>query len=235
MKRLGLIFAAFLGLAIQAVPASADIVYTLACNSVACGSPTNYGTVTLHQLGSGIAGDASNHVEVTVDLLTAGNHFAGSGAGYAITWNITGNPDLTTGLIATGTPGHPTLPGEIYSTSHFAIQDNTDPGGTYKASPFGNNAWQYAIDYTPNGGGTGDDNRLIFDVTKATGLLLSDFAPTTAGFMFAVDIFKSPNGPTFVVAAKVPEPQTWLLFMAGLAGLTALVMLQRRRKGARVA
>jgi hypothetical protein len=50
--------------------------------------------------------------------------------------------------------------------------------------------------------------------------------------MFAVDIWKSPSGPTFVVAAKaIPEPQTWLMFFAGLAVLT--VLFYRRRKPAR--
>ncbi|HYS45445.1 MAG TPA: PEP-CTERM sorting domain-containing protein [Rhizomicrobium sp.] len=232
MKRFWFILAAFLGLAVQAVPASADMVYTLTCDTVACSSPTNYGTVTLHQLGSGTVADPYT-VEVTVNLAVAGNHFAGSGAGYAINWNITGNPDLTTTLVPTNA-SHPLLAGEIYDTSHFAIQDSTASGNTYKASPFGNNAWEYAIDYTLNGGNASNDNKLIFDVTKAGGLLLSNFAPTAAGFMFAVDIFKSPNGPTFVVAAKVPEPETWLLFLAGLAGLTGLVMLQRRRQLARV-
>jgi MYXO-CTERM domain-containing protein len=34
---------------------------------------------------------------------------------------------------------------------------------------------------------------------------------------------------------KVPEPGTWTLSIAGMAGLAGLVMLQRRRKWARVA
>jgi hypothetical protein len=219
--------AAFLGLAAMAVPASADAVYTLGCNSVACGSPSNYGTVTLKQLGSG----SSSHVEVTVNLKVAGNNFAGTGAGYAISWNVTGNPDLTTGIIATDA-SHPLLAGEIYDTSHFAVQDGTNPGFGYKNSPFGD-TWMYAIDYTQGGGNASNDNKLIFDVTKAGGLLISNFAANN-GFMFAVDLWDGPSGPTFVVAAKtIPEPQTWLLFFAGLAGLTALVIVQRRRKLAR--
>jgi mannose/fructose-specific phosphotransferase system component IIA len=52
---------------------------------------------------------------------------------------------------------------------------------------------------------------------------------TTDGYIFATDIFR--GGATFNVAAKVPEPATWLLFFAGLAGLTLLQ--QRRRKAVR--
>jgi len=218
MKRVLLVLAAFLGLAAQAAPASADMVYTLTCDTVACGSPTNYGTVTLKQIGSS--------VEVTVAL--APNTFAGTGAGYAINWNITGNPNLTTALDG----AHPLLPGQTFDTNNFAIKDNTVSGKTYKASPFGSD-WMYAIDSKQSGGNASNDNTLIFDVTKSGGLVLTDFVPLS-GFMFAVDIWQSAHGPTFVVAAKVPEPQTWLLFLAGLAGLTALGMLQRRRKLARV-
>jgi hypothetical protein len=75
-------------------------------------------------------------------------------------------------------------------------------------------------------------------VTKAAGLLLSDFAATAQGFTFAVDIFQGPNGPTFVVASNlsitthIPEPQTWALFFAGLIGL---IIWQGRRKLAQAA
>jgi hypothetical protein len=218
MKRVLLILAAFLGLAAQAAPASANMVtYTLNCDSVACGSPTNYGTVTLD--------DMSNSGTVRVTVALAPNTFAGTGAGYAINWNILGtaldsSPALTTTLSPTAVAG--------YNPSHFDIMDSTNGTKTYKASPFSSD-WEYAIDYNQNGGNASNDSKLIFDVTKTGGLVLTDFVPLN-GFMFAVDIWQSANGPTFVVAAKVvPEPQTWLLFIAGLAGLTALVMLGRRK------
>src|SRR5882757_3596299 len=95
MQRLWLILVTVLGLAATAVPASADIVYTLACSTTSCPSPGSYGTITLHQIGTGVVGSSSNIVEVTVNLATAGNNFAGTGAGYAINWNITNNPSLT--------------------------------------------------------------------------------------------------------------------------------------------
>jgi hypothetical protein len=216
MKRVLSVLAVFLGLAALTAPASANMVsYTLNCDSVACGSPTNYGTVSLDDLGGG------GTVRVTVAL--APNTFAGTGAGYAITWNILGtaadsSPALTTGL-------RPAVAG--YDPNHFDIMNNTDGTKTYKASPFGND-WEYAIDFNQGGGNAGNDNKLIFDVTKTGGLVLTDFVALN-GFMFSVDIWQSSHGPTFVVAAKVPEPQTWLLFLAGLAGLTAVVMLGRRK------
>lgn len=232
MKRIWMALAIFAGVAAQALPASAALVYTLNCNTVACGTSSNYGTVTLKQLGTGTVVDPY-HVEVTVDLSAANNNFAGTGAGYAINWNITGNPDLTTNLIATNAT-HPLLPGQIYNTSHFDVKNATNPGFNYNASPFGN-SWMYAIDYNVSGGRNTNDNKLIFDVAKTGGLLLNNFAATADGFTFAVDIFSGAAGRTFVVASNgdpitVPEPMTWLLFLSGLVGLT---LLQRRRKLAR--
>lgn len=235
MKRLWLVLTVFLGLASTAVPASAALVFTLNCDKNGCAN--NYGTVTLNQVGAGTVANPY-HVEVEVNLIAANNHFAGTGAGYAINWNITGNPSLTTNLIATApASAHPPVAGQIYSTTHFHIEDNTVTGKTYKASPFSDN-WMYAIDYNQSGGGVTDDNRLLFDVKKTTGnLLLSNFT-TTDGVYFAVDIYNTATGKTFVVAANdpgitVPEPGTWTVSMAGLAGLAGLMMLQRRRKLAR--
>lgn len=232
MKRIWLILAAFLGLAAMAVPASADVVYTLNCSSVACGTTGNYGTVTLAQLGSG----STQHVQVTV--LLSPNEFAGTGAGFAINWGVTGNPSLTTAITCvfnavTCPTGTVNTAGQVYDPSHFAVMDSTASGNTYKASPFGSN-WMYAIEYLVNGGKNSNDNKLVFDISKSTGaFLIGDFAPID-GFMFAVDIFGGPCDPTCVVASKkIPEPQTWLLFFAGLAGLTGLVMLRRRRQLAR--
>jgi hypothetical protein len=222
MKRVALAIAVFLGAAVQAVPAAADVTYTLDCNSVACGTQTNYGSVTLHPFGSGTGAG----VHVTVDLTTASatETFVGTGAGYAVNWNISGNPNLSVTNItpATGCP----------LNCYFQLQDNAAGGTTngkpnfsYKASPFGSN-WMYAIDYGPNGS-TGTDNKLQFDVTKSGGLVLTDFVAAD-GFYFAVDIFRDNN--TFVVASNtfVPEPGTWMMLIAGM-GL--MFMMQRRRRG----
>jgi len=222
MKRFWLILAASAGLAVTAsLPASANIAtYTLSCNTVACGSPTTYGTVKLDDNGG------SGTVTVTVSL--APNTFAGTGAGYALNWNIAGTPTpaLTTTLSPTIVPNPSDPSHPFYNPADFTIKDSTDGTKTYSASTFGG-GWEYAIDYNVNGGRATNDNLLIFDVTKSGGLSLSDFIPNN-GFMFAVDIWQKSSGNTFVVAAKVPEPATWLTFFAGLGGLT--FMMQRRRK-----
>ena len=223
MMRLGLILAVLLGLAIQAVPASADMVYTLNCNAAPCVNPNgNYGSVTLSTISSTV-------VRVTVDLTTAAvtETFANSGAGYAIAWDITTStktdPSLDNVAINALTPN----PG------NFAVQSFAS-GGNYKAAPFtsgaNGNGFNYAINYT---GATGTDNKLVFDVTLGTGLILDNFV-TNPNYRFASDI--SIQGNTFNVASngggtRVPEPQTWLML---LAGLLFLPMLQRRLKLARV-
>jgi hypothetical protein len=220
MKRFWFILAAFLGLTMTAVPAMADTVYTLSCNDAPCTGSAgghNYGTVTLHE------SVVNNTWTVTVDLAApgavAGETFANSSSGFAIAWDLNVTPDSV--VIDAGT---------VHSGS-FAVQPFN---GSYKAAPFtsganGNN-FNYAIDYT-GATGTSGDNKLVFDVTRATGLALLNFV-ANPNYRFTVDIALS-SGDTFNVAVKAPEPQTWLLFLAGLAGLTLLV--QRRRKLARAA
>lgn len=230
MNRIGLILATFLGLAATAVPASADLQYTLNCGSAPCTVTGNYGTVTLHQ-------DALNTTKVTVTVqLAAGEHFANTGAGYAIAWDITtptsspnADPSLTSVVINSAlTP----------NSGNFAVQSFAS-GKSYKASPFtsGGNGdkFNYAIDYT--GPNNGTDNKLVFDVTLSTGLAIENFVKNP-NYRFAVDISGGPCSPTCNVASngggtKVPEPGTWTLSIAGLAGLTGLMMRQRRRKLAR--
>jgi len=225
MRHFGLLLASVLGLAATVVPASADIAtYTLNCDSVACGSPTTYGTVKLD--------DHSGSGTVTVTMTLSPNTFAGTGAGYAITWNVLRDPlhpALTTTLSPTNIPNPSDPSHPLYNKNDFAVMDHTDGSTTYSASPFGG-GWEYAIDYSVSGGRSTNDQILIFDVTRAAGLAVSDFIANN-GFMFTADIWQSPGGPTFVVAAKVlPEPATWLMFFSALMGLT---LYQRRRKLAR--
>jgi hypothetical protein len=89
MMRIWPILVAFLGLVASAAPASADLVFTLNEGGSIAPTPGNYGTVDLQNVGNG----AAEYVKVTVTL-AAGENFVGTGAGYAITWNIAGNPNL---------------------------------------------------------------------------------------------------------------------------------------------
>ena len=242
MKRFWLISAALLSLAGTAVPASAALQYTL--NNGGSLSPTttgNFGTVTLTNFGTGV----NAYVKVDVEL-KPGSNFVGSGAGYSITWNILGAPDPTVGpaLEVTGdsSPGAFNTATPLPNT--FVLQDqgahsyDAQGGQTFSASPFGTDG-EYAIDRDTSGNSGAQVLSLVFDVTKTGGLTLNDFISKN-GVYFSSDIFLAGctgGSCTGVVAAtdpgvEVPEPRTWLLFIAGLLGLT---VLQRRRKLARVA
>jgi hypothetical protein len=234
MKRFWLILASILGLAATAMPASAALqyTYTLKCDGTPCtGSAgnNNYGTVTLLQHGSDQPGDPNSYVTVTVQL-ASGYTFAGSNAGYAIAWDITNAPDLSSVTVTSS------------NKNNFTVQDfkPSVPGydGRYKSTPFTSGScgkttascFEYAIDYDINGS-QGNDSKLVFDVKKSNGLILSNFAANSGGYTFAVDI-ANDCGDTFVVASTtshttVPEPATWA---TAIAGLGFLFMLQRRRK-----
>jgi hypothetical protein len=225
MKRFWLILIALMGLAVSGAPASADVVYTLSKGGSAFPTPGNYGTVTLHQVGSG----TTAHVQVTVQLAN-GAHFQGGGAGYAIVWNLKNNPSLQNGMNAGVKVNTASTP----NSGNFAVQNYTT-GQHYKAAPFTSSYtdFMYAIDYTKSGS-TGSDTKLVFDVyNKGVGVLISDFIPNSGGYMFAVDIWDDINNcgvTTGNVATKVPEPGTTALFLVALFGVP---LLYRRRKQAR--
>lgn len=225
MRQLWLILAVFLGLALQAVPASAGLTYTLNCSVNPCtgaNATNNYGTVQL------LPGASSGHVSVTVTLAT-NETFANLSSGYAILWDISGSPNLTIALQGS-------------NAGNFAIQNGGQPS-LYLASPFGHNnnncsggnassCFDYAI-ARKNISGT--DSTLVFDVTSSAGLALTDFVGTNLGgnpgFTFAAMI-NVGSGAAMNVASNgtpVPEPQTWTMSLAGLLGLAGLVLLRRRR------
>ena len=231
MKRFWLILATLFGLGMTSVPAMADLQYTLDQGGSVGPTPGNYGTVTLHQLGAGTVVDPY-HVQVTVQL-TAGNLFLTTGSHSGFTWNLLGAINPSSITITSG------------NASKFVIEPYAAPG-SYGNSPFGN--FEYAISVKATGGSGGSENLLVFDVKATGGLLLTNtlFSPNANGNFFAADIGtgcqKQSNGKyacakTGVVAAndpptQTPEPGTWMLAIAGLTGLSGL-MLQRRRKLAR--
>ncbi|HWU55052.1 MAG TPA: PEP-CTERM sorting domain-containing protein [Rhizomicrobium sp.] len=223
MKRFWLILATFLGLALQAVPASAAL--TLSCAGDPCtggNAGFNYGTILLTQLGSGVAGDSNNAVRVTVTL-ASGYKFATGTSNYAIEWNVTGNPALTISNLSNSSNFTPqsAASGQLYQAAPV-LQGNPfskNPNNCSGANAAG--CFQYAIAHT-----AGTDTQLIFDVTKAGGLLISNFTTTSNGYTFASRIMStSGGGDSFYVAtnaAAVPEPQTWLMMIAGLGLFVAV-------------
>lgn len=240
MKRFWFILAAFLGLALQAVPASADIQYTLNCSNTPCtgsNASNNFGTVTLKQLGTGTVGDPF-HVQVTA-ALTAGKVFLTTGSHSGFTWNLLGSHTLQSITVTSA------------NASSFTVQ-TFNPAGSYANAPFTSGSltsFEYAIRNTNTGGSNGVAGPLIFDIKKSGGLVLTDslFNANNGGYFFAVDIgqgctFSSQTqkwgcASTGVVASnvRIPEPGTLSLSIAALGSLMGLVMLQRRRKQVRAA
>lgn len=228
MKRFLLILATSLGLAATAVPASADIVYTLNNGGGLLPTPGNYGTITATQF-------ASDTVRVTINLLPD-ERFVTTGSHSGITWSLQGSPTLQSISIVSS------------NASKFTVQ-SFNPAGSYQNSPFG--PFEYAIAWNGNGASNPTETSIVFDIKSTSALTLSPslFSPV-GGVYFAIDIgtgctTETKKGETKTSCAKtgvigsttytqVPEPGTWTMSIAGLMGVAGLVMLQRRRKLARI-
>jgi MYXO-CTERM domain-containing protein len=236
MKRFWLILTIFLGLASTAVPASADIVWTLNQGSLGPAG-TVYGTVTAVQKGAG----AGQFVEVTITLAstaTTKNYLLATGTHTGIDWDMSIVPNAVT--VVNSVNPHS-------DSSKFDVQALN---GSYDDQPFtsgGNGNFNYAITPKANSGGKATETSIVFDLTKTGGLVLTNslFTANAGGYYWAVDIgyacTTGSNGKadcgsrTGVIAANsyvvtTPEPGTWTMSIAGLAGLTGLMALRRRRK-----
>lgn len=177
---------------------AATITYTLDTNGCSgtggCGTGP-YGTITLMDNGTG----ASAFVTVT-ETLAAGERYAGSGAGDALEFNVTGPITITN------------------ITTNFAIGPAPDT-----ASTFGTFLESVTCS-TCQGGQVGNPaGPLSFNVGSATGVTVSSFTANSGGFTFASDIFGNGNtgnvgvSGSGVVQSTTPEPATVVLTLAGLA------------------
>lgn len=177
---------------------AATITYTLdtdACSgSGGCGAGP-YGTITLVDNGSG----TSAFVTVT-ETLASGERYAGTGAGDALEFNVTGPITITN------------------ITANFAIGPAPDT-----ASAFGSFLASVTCS-TCQGGQVGNPaGPLSFNVGSATGVTVSSFTANSGGFTFASDIFGNGNtgnvgvSGSGVVQSTTPEPATVVLTLAGLA------------------
>jgi hypothetical protein len=181
MKQFWLILTIFLGLASTAVPASADIVWTLNQGSLGL-SGTVYGTVTAHQINTG----SSAFVEVTITLASnpsahppTKNVFLATGQHIGIAWEMSTVPG-TVGAINIVSP----------NASKFT---NQALNGSYTDAPFTsgqNGNFNYAIKPTASSGGAATETSIVFDLTKTGGLALTDtlFKTNAGGYYWAVDI-----------------------------------------------
>jgi hypothetical protein len=217
-------------LLLVAAPARADLVFTLDQGSL--DGQNSFGTVTLTQIVPATSIDASGTIHVQVDLFTATPAevvFAKTGAGKALTWNLSGVSNVSITNLTDG----------------FGIEKPGKNG--YKASPYGN--FDYAIScLTGCGNGTSapkNSGPLSFDIT-GDGLTLDSFVANIykgAEVFFTADL--GVNGKTGVVGtsgagvcqlgcgpvvpgsdATIPEPASLLLL--GSAALLLVPALRRR-------
>jgi hypothetical protein len=155
-----------------------------------------FGTVTLTQVDS-------NTVSVTVDLFH-GNEFVDTGNHDALTFNIDGATVTLSGFDSN------------FSQDLPPVADNPPYG------PF-----SYGVSCTGCGpGGSGPvPSPLDFVVSRASGLLETDFVANTNGIFFAADILSGTTGKTGAVGSlglevgghsATPEPATWGLIGLGL-------------------
>jgi hypothetical protein len=139
-----------------------------------------------------------------LETLNSGDQFVKTGAGEALQFNVSG-----TILIDNLTSG-------------FTAGSGGDTG-----SPFGSFAHFVACSGCGSGASSPLPGPLAFDVTRASGLLISDFTANSGGYYFASDIIAGAGGPTGNVAANsfttaVPEPVSLSLVGITLLGLGLL-------------
>jgi len=212
---MGIVAAAILA----TLPAKADLTFNLdqvyASGGFGLPAGTIFGTVNLAQ---GVDG---NTVKVNVSL-KSGYTFVGSGAGFAIGFDLKSHPAaaaVTIANVAFNT-----------ATSHYSIERN--PANHLHAA--GTGYWDYAVDYTSPGASGTPPSSLSFTVNLAGGLTPADFVKNPQGLFFVSDIFA--NGKTGDVAAGniavVPEPSTVIAGALLLLpfGASALRILRRKNQ-----
>ena len=142
-------------LAIGATAAHADTIYNLTLDGCSapdlCGPQASFGTINLHQF-------SSIDVQITVSLLN-GNRFLTTGSHNGFTFNVMGGGatvgTLPTGWVVASAPVIQPAFG-LFTNGIDCAMGNTNPN----SGCAGDNPW---------------DGTLQFDVTRGSGLLLTDF------------------------------------------------------------
>jgi hypothetical protein len=188
-----------LGFLVALAPAArADLIYN-STQGLCCFS------VDLHQV-------SSTDVFVSVTLTGGATLFANTG-------NPTNHPGFAFNLGGSAITGANILNAVNLSTFHVGPDVTSGPDfGTFG----------YFFDIPGSGTSGNDAGPLQFDVSRASGVLITDFGANPSGYFFAADIL---NGTTAMAAINtpgtpsVPEPVT--LSLVG-SGLLALGLLRKR-------
>jgi hypothetical protein len=198
-----LVFAIAIGLMAFLPSAHASQLFILTVDGCTGGCGVGpFGQITLEQTTPTL-------VTVT-EVLYDSNLFAGSGAGDALEFNVSG--PVTLGSI---TPG-------------FAVGPAPD-----SASAFGIFLLSITCTVCQGGNASNPPGPLSFTVTSATGVSISDFFANAGGYYFSSDI-GGGNGNTGNVAATAgvithaPEPLSLSLIGLGLVGIGVLKRRTRR-------
>ena len=200
-------FSIFTGVALfalAAIPAMADIQYSLTsdhCTSGCSGGGNPpFGTVTLHDNGGG-------SVHVTVSLLN-GNKFVNTGFDASFMFNLVNNPVITVSNVSSNWSLDDLDGGNANSTAAAT-------GSNISFDGLGNFDYGMVCTGCGNGGGGGINGPLTFDVA-ASGLTLASFAENSRnnqgtidpnGFVFGADILSGTTGQTGPVGASGPGTQ----------------------------
>jgi hypothetical protein len=206
--RLGQIGVVAAGLAIMMPTAQADsVTFTLNTSTASgntCSSCGPFGTVT-------VTSDGTDMVKVT-ETLASKVGFVSTGAGDALSFNISGDPTITVGGLTTG----------------FAQDSSGDSKGD-------TGTFDYGISCTvPTGCGNGGSNpnfgTLSFTVTTSGPLTPAEFElESDKGFYVASDVIDDnvsgdPTGNAESTEfTESPEPTTMLLFGTGLLAIASIV------------
>ena len=186
---------------------AASITYTLTQDgcSGGCGA-SPFGTITLTDQGSG-----STATVLVTETLAAGERFAGTGAGQALEFNVTGSNITITNITANFVVGPAPATASTFGTFLYSVSCGTCVGGQ-AGNPAG---------------------PLSFTVGSSSGgITISNFIANSGGYFFSSDIVGASGNPppTGNVAAigntsSVPEPISSALVGGGLL---SLFLLRRR-------
>ena len=197
-----LAFVGFLAVGAMSPAARADLIYNLTEDGCSGGCGPQ---TSFGQVD--LHSVSPTEVEVTVKLLD-GNEFVRTGNHNALTFNVDDG-------LATVTP----------VTTGFSVSSSTNNPS------FG--TFGYALSCSGCGPGASHplSGPLVVDVSRASGLLLTDFIANGDGVFFADDILSGTTGRTGAVAAiasVVPEPSFYVVLALGLVG--ALIAVRSERK-----